>query len=141
MPVPRRLAIEILASRTLLRPADLERSRRFYRDILGLEIFREYGDPADPGVVFFLGGGYLELAHGPEQESAPAAAAAMSLWLQVRDVASEHRRLAALDVPIRREPRREPWGLIEMWLADPDGVSIVLVEVPDDHPLRRDTRT
>jgi hypothetical protein len=27
-----------------------------------------------------------------------------------------------------------------MWLEDPDGVRIVLVQVPDDHPLRRDPR-
>ena len=31
---------------------------------------------------------------------------------------------------------KEPWGLIEMWIADPDGTRIVLVEVPADHPLR-----
>jgi hypothetical protein len=30
--------------------------------------------------------------------------------------------------------------LIEMWIQDPDGVQIVLVEVPADHPLRRDPR-
>jgi len=38
---------------------------------------------------------------------------------------------------ILREPRREPWGLLEMWIADPDGVRICLVEVPEEHPLRR----
>jgi hypothetical protein len=27
-----------------------------------------------------------------------------------------------------------------MWIADPDGVRIVLVEVPEQHPLRRDSR-
>jgi hypothetical protein len=27
-----------------------------------------------------------------------------------------------------------------MWIEDPDGVRIVLVEVPEDHPLRRDRR-
>jgi hypothetical protein len=27
-----------------------------------------------------------------------------------------------------------------MWLHDPDGLAIVLVEVPPDHPLRRDPR-
>jgi hypothetical protein len=27
-----------------------------------------------------------------------------------------------------------------MWLEDPDGVPIVLVEVPADHPVRRDPR-
>jgi hypothetical protein len=29
----------------------------------------------------------------------------------------------------------EPWGLTEMWIEDPAGVRIVLVEVPADHPL------
>jgi hypothetical protein len=27
-----------------------------------------------------------------------------------------------------------------MWIEDPDGVRIVLVETPADHPLRRDRR-
>jgi hypothetical protein len=27
-----------------------------------------------------------------------------------------------------------------MWIADPDGTRIVLVEIPADHPLRRDPR-
>jgi hypothetical protein len=27
-----------------------------------------------------------------------------------------------------------------MWITDPDGVHIVLVEVPTQHPLRRDNR-
>ena len=35
---------------------------------------------------------------------------------------------------------REPWGLDEMWLADPDGLRIGVVEVPPEHPLRRDPR-
>jgi hypothetical protein len=58
----------------------------------------------------------------------------------VRDVQAERDRLTALGVEIVREPRQESWGLIEMWIADPDGVRIVLVEVPEDHPLRRDPR-
>jgi len=33
------------------------------------------------------------------------------------------------------------WGLTEMWIQDPDGIRIVLVEVPADHPLRRDPRS
>jgi hypothetical protein len=42
---------------------------------------------------------------------------------------------------VLREARLEPWGLREAWLADPDGIRIVLVEVPLEHPLRRDQRT
>jgi hypothetical protein len=40
-------------------------------------------------------------------------------------------------VPILGEPRLEPWGLLEMWIADPDGERICIVEVPEEHPLRR----
>ncbi|HEX9040206.1 MAG TPA: hypothetical protein VF838_04175 [Trebonia sp.] len=79
--------MEVLSSRILLRPADLGRSRHFYRDVLGLAVYREFGPALNPAVVFFLG-----------------------------------------------------QGLLEMWIEDPDGVPIVLVEVPVGHPLRRDQR-
>ena len=75
--------MEILSSRVLLHPSDLERSRAFYRD-------------------------------------ADAARA----------------ELSSRGVPITREPRREPWGLIEMWIEDPDGVAICVVQIPEDHPMR-----
>jgi catechol 2,3-dioxygenase-like lactoylglutathione lyase family enzyme len=49
--------VDVLSSRILLRPSDLDRSRRFSRDVLGLAIYREFGPRDDPGVVFFLGPG------------------------------------------------------------------------------------
>jgi len=49
--------VEVLCSRILLHPVDLARSRHFYRDVLGLAVYREFGSLADPSVVFFLGGG------------------------------------------------------------------------------------
>jgi catechol 2,3-dioxygenase-like lactoylglutathione lyase family enzyme len=129
--------VDILSSRILLRPSDLDLSRRFYRDVLGLAIYREFGPPDDPGVVFFLGPGLLEVSGhtaGPPGRS-------VMIWIQVRDVHAEHARLAAAAVSIIRGPATEPWGLTEMWIQDPDGVQIVLVEVPADHPLRRDPRS
>ena len=62
------------------------------------------------------------------------------IWIQVRNVHAEHERLARRR-RVAEEPRTEPWGLIEMWIEDPDGVRIVLVEIPADHPLRHDTRS
>jgi catechol 2,3-dioxygenase-like lactoylglutathione lyase family enzyme len=128
--------MEVLSSRILLRPADLGRSRRFYRDALGLAIYREFGSPEEPSVVFFLGQGLLEVS-GP---AADPAGDSVMIWLQVRDVHAEHERLAGAGVRILREPVAEPWGLTELWIEDPDGVRIVLVEVPADHPIRRDSR-
>ena len=129
--------VEVLSSRILLRPADLGRSHHFYRDVLGLAIYREFGLPSDPGVVFFLGPGLLEVSG----HSAGAAENPVMIWLQVRNVNVEHERLAEAGVRILREPVVEPWGLTEMWIEDPDGVRIVLVEVPADHPIRRDPRS
>ena len=34
-------------------------------------------------------------------------------------------------------PVRKAWGLDEMRIEDPDGLRLVLVEVPPEHPLRR----
>ncbi len=90
--------MDILSSRILLRPSDLDRSHRFYRDVV-------------------------------------------MIWIQVRDIHAEHAGLAAAAVRIIQEPATEPWGLIEMWIEDPDGIRIVLVEVPADHPIRRDPRS
>jgi catechol 2,3-dioxygenase-like lactoylglutathione lyase family enzyme len=129
--------MEVLSSRILLRPTDPARSQGFYRDTLGLAVYRQFGDPDAPGLVFFLGNGFLEVsgrATVPPGEG-------VALWLQVRDVHAEHRRLVDAGVAVLREPRREAWGLVELWVADPDGVRIVIVEIPDEHPLRRDQRS
>jgi catechol 2,3-dioxygenase-like lactoylglutathione lyase family enzyme len=130
--------MEILSSRVLLRPRDVEASRRFYRDVLGLAVYREFGPPDHPGTVFFCGGGFLEVS-GTGTADAPADGA-VRLWLQVRDLTRTAEELTDAGVSIDRGPRTEPWGLVEMWIRDPDGVPIVLVEIPADHPLRRDQR-
>jgi predicted enzyme related to lactoylglutathione lyase len=129
--------VDVLSSRILLHPANLSRSRQFYRDVLGLAVYREFGSPADPSMVFFIGAGLLEVSG----RAADPPGHSLQIWLQVRDVHAEHARLAAAGAQILRGPVSEAWGLTEMWIADPDGVRIVLVEVPADHPLRRDSRS
>lgn len=128
--------MDVLNSRILLRPTDVLRSRDFYRDVLGLAVYREFGNEKEPGTVFFLGNGLLEVAERSDAFSVPP----LALWLQVRDVHTEYTRLERAGAAVTREPQREPWGLIEAWIADPDGVRIALVQVPDDHPLRREQR-
>jgi catechol 2,3-dioxygenase-like lactoylglutathione lyase family enzyme len=125
--------VDVLASRILLHPGDLERSLRFYGETLGLAVFREWGSGPDRGVVFFPGAGLLEVSGA----SSEPPSGAVRLLLQVRDVRQAWRRLAAADVVIEEEPERRPWGLIEMLARDPDGLAIVIVEVPPGHPQRR----
>jgi catechol 2,3-dioxygenase-like lactoylglutathione lyase family enzyme len=54
--------MEVLSSRVLLQPVDFERSLRFYAESLGLHVYRQWGSGSTRGVVFFLGGGFLELS-------------------------------------------------------------------------------
>ncbi|MDT5069799.1 MAG: hypothetical protein QOK02_5954 [Mycobacterium sp.] len=151
--------MEILASRVLFRPADYQRSLAFYRDAIGLAIAREYG----AGTVFYAGQSLIELAghggqersdsgdghggqersdsgdrHGGRAESSGPFPGA--LWLQVRDVYGTQAELESRSVPIAREAKQEPWGLHELHVTDPDGITLIFVQVPDTHPLRRDSR-
>jgi uncharacterized glyoxalase superfamily protein PhnB len=59
------------------------------------------------------------------------------LVLQVRDLRAAHRHLVAGGVEIDEEPEVKPWGLFELTARDPDGLALIFVEVPEDHPLRR----
>ncbi|MGH8908814.1 MAG: VOC family protein [Egibacteraceae bacterium] len=125
--------MHVLAARILLEPADFQASIAFYEAKLGLARFREWGSPPHRGVVYFLGGGYLEL----HESGAGVAASGVRLWLQVADARAAFQQLTGRGVHIDAAPERKPWGLIEMELRDPDGLRIVIIETPLDHPLRR----
>ncbi|MFL6142567.1 MAG: VOC family protein [Labedaea sp.] len=124
--------MEFLSSRILVRPRNRDRSVAFYRDALGLAVYREFPG----GTVFFLGNGFLEVSG----EGAAVPGPDVALWLQVRHLDTAAAELAERGVAVVRGPRTEPWGLREMWISDPDGLPIVVVEIPEDHPLRRDPR-
>ena len=138
--------MDVLASRTIIHPADLDRSLAFYGEGLHLPVAREFGEGVGRGVVFFAGGGMIEVVgSGPPPPAAgdrPASETGrVVLWLQVRSLEAAVAELAGRDVAVVRAPTREPWGLDEAWIDDPDGLRIHLVEVPADHPLRRDQRS
>lgn len=125
--------MHVLSSRILLRPRDFARSLAFYEDGLGLARYREWGRPPARGVVLFLGGGFLELTEG-HPDPPPQG---VRLWLQVASLEEARSTLEVRGVAVAEPPERKPWGLIEMSVLDPDGLELILIEVPDDHPLRR----
>jgi catechol 2,3-dioxygenase-like lactoylglutathione lyase family enzyme len=126
------MGVEFLSSRILVRPRNRDRSVAFYRDTLGLAVYREFPG----GTVFFVGNGLLEVSGEGKAGPGPDVA----LWLQVRHLDTAAAEFAERGVAVVRGPNLEPWGLREMWISDPDGLAIVVVEIPEDHPLRRDPR-
>lgn len=126
--------MEILASRILLHPTDLDRSLRFYEQAIGLAIYREWGTGPSRGVAFFLGGGgLLEVSGGSPQPPSGAT----GLVLQVRDLGATRAFLVGRGVIPEAEPELKPWGLLEMTVLDPDGLALIFVEVSPEHPRRR----
>ena len=59
----------------------------------------------------------------------------------MRDLEATQAELESRGVSITREARRELWGLHEMHVTDPDGITLIFVQVPEGHPLRGDTRS
>jgi catechol 2,3-dioxygenase-like lactoylglutathione lyase family enzyme len=118
--------VQVLSSRVIIHPADLDVSRRFYEDVIGLHVYREWR----VGLAFFLGGGFLELSAGPTHGGS-------TLWLQVPTLTGVEEQLVAAGVAIGKTTEKMPWGLLELWVQDPDGNELRFVEVPEDHPLRR----
>jgi predicted enzyme related to lactoylglutathione lyase len=125
--------MEVLSSRVLLHPVNFKRSFRFYAESLGLHVYREWGSGSTRGVVFFLGGGFLELSGSSHTGTSES----VGLWLQVRDVDAVGEELEEAGVDIIERPTDKPWGLREMQIRDPEGLRIMVVEVPENHPLRR----
>jgi predicted enzyme related to lactoylglutathione lyase len=125
--------MEFLNSRVVLSPSDLTRSQDFYEHTLGLAIYREWGEGAHRGVVFFLGGGGLLEVSG---SSATPPSGALKLVLQVRDIDATNAELTERGVSISAAPELKPWGLWEMTALDPDGLALIFAEIPDDHPRR-----
>jgi uncharacterized glyoxalase superfamily protein PhnB len=56
--------------------------------------------------------------------------------LQVRDLEATRERLVENGAVVDAEPELKPWGLLEMTVRDPDGLILIFVEVPPEHPRR-----
>jgi len=84
-----------------------------------LHVYRQWSSGSTRrGVVFFLGGGFLELSGS----SRTGASERVALWLQVRDVDAVGHELEEAAVDIIELPTDKVWGLREMQIRDPDGL-------------------
>ena len=115
---------------------DYARSRRFYTEVLGLEIIAEHYRPARDSwkLDLALHGRYvLELFSFPQpppRPTGPEAAGLRHLAFAVPDVAAAIAHLAAHGVPCEPVRTDEYTGRRRFtFFADPDGLPLELVEV------------
>jgi lactoylglutathione lyase len=117
--VPSRLGYSILFA------ADLERSIRFYRDVIGLPFKfsnESYAEFATEGAKFALfARGHLSELIGREVPSDPAPWPQGEVAFFVDDPDAEHERLVEAGVEVLAPPTDRPWGERTLHLADPDG--------------------
>lgn len=104
--------------------ADLEASKAFYRDRLGLKLLFE----APPGLAFFdCAGIWLMLAAATAEE--PARPGSI-LYFAVDDIGAAHAQLGARGVAFIDTPHKvADLGSHELWLCffkDPDGTILAL---------------
>ena len=117
--MPARLAYSILFA------ADLERSIRFYRDVIGLPFKfsnESYAEFATEGAKFALfARGHLPELIGRDvpQDTAPWPQGEVAFF--VDDPDAEHARLQAAGVEVLAPPTDRPWGERTLHVADPDG--------------------
>ncbi|HEX2031784.1 MAG TPA: VOC family protein [Actinomycetota bacterium] len=112
--------------------ADLDRSIRFYRDVVGLRFkLRGVGYAEfETGPVRF---GLFERSKVPELVGREAGVPGPDgeVAILVHDVDAEARRLREAGVDILTGPVDRPWGHRTLHLADPDGLIVELAqEIP-----------
>jgi catechol 2,3-dioxygenase-like lactoylglutathione lyase family enzyme len=104
---------ETRLSHLFVHVASLAASRRFYVELLGLELLME-----EPG---YLRIGNPDGWHMGMEEAEPIGADGIELVIRVPDVDLAHARLTAAGVTFETSPIDTEWGHRHAWLRDPSG--------------------
>ena len=115
----------------VLEVEDIERSVRFYRDLLGVPLRRDIGHG---GSDRWISGDHAadswhdSFFHFALYQHKDSVTRNVQIGFPVGNLGEAHARLVAEDVPVTVEPRDEPWGRTARY-RDPDGNSVSLTEI------------
>jgi lactoylglutathione lyase len=114
----------------ILSTPDLERTLRFYRDLLGGVITYRF-PPEGPAayVSVSIGRSEIGLAQDPEAGKG-GSEGRFALWVYAEDCDTAVERLRAADVVVVDEPRDQPWGERVARVTDPDGNAVIIGAPP-----------
>ena len=119
---------------TMLRVTDLDRSIRFYTEVLGLRLHRRTDYPDGKFTLAFLGGAegtepFLELTHNWDVKQYELGNAYGHIAYGVGDIKGACDRIAAAGGKITRPPGPMKHGkTVIAFVEDPDGYKIELIE-------------
>src|SRR5262245_6541105 len=121
---------------TMIRVGDLERSLRFYCDVLGMQLLRRTDYPSGRFTLAFVGYGaedtntVVELTHNWDTHHYEIGSGFGHLALGVDDVYATCDSLRARGAKIVREPGPMKHGGSEIaFIEDPDGYRIELIQL------------
>ena len=120
---------------TMLRVGDLERSTRFYTDVLGMRLLRKTDRPDQKYTLAFVGygneaeGAVLELTYNYGVNHYDPGAGFGHIAIEVDDAAAACAAVRAKGGAVTREAGPVKGGTtIIAFVADPDGYKIELIE-------------
>ena len=121
---------------TMLRVGDLEKSLRFYCDVLGMRLLRRKDYPSGRFTLAFVGYGdedtntVIELTHNWDTDHYDLGTGYGHVALGVEDIYDACQRLRDKGAKIVREPGPMKHGGSEIaFVEDPDGYKIELVQL------------
>lgn len=116
--------------------SDIERSIRFYREIIGLELQgrTEIDDVHEAHLAADAGGGRLQLAERYRGgQPIDHGFALWKIYMRVDDCTATHARAVAAGYESTMAPTRlDRWPVTVAFINDPDGYSIELIQYHDD---------
>jgi lactoylglutathione lyase len=122
---------------TMLRVGNLERSKKFYTEVMGMKLLREKEYPSGKFTLAFLGYGgedhaaVIELTHNWETEKYELGTAYGHIAIGVDDVYAACDRIRERGGKIIRQPGPMAGGsAVLAFVEDPDGYKIELLEDP-----------
>lgn len=119
---------------TMLRVGDLDKSIRFYTEIIGLKLHRRKDYPDGKFTLAFLGGElgtepYLELTHNWETAKYDLGNAYGHLAFATTDIFSACKKIESVGCKITRPPGPMKHGTtVIAFIEDPDGYKVELIE-------------
>lgn len=114
------------ALKTKITTARLAETREFYVSCLGMRVIEEWHQEDDVGCILALAGEGREALLEIDEGSGGDGFAGLSLQFRTDDLAG-FRALLPAGTELRG-PVDRPWGSTYLYLTDPNGISVVVIE-------------